>query len=144
VELFINGRSQGVKRKTGDELHVMWRAVYEPGSLKAVSKKNGKVVMTKEIKTAGAPAKIVLEADRNTISSNGEDLSFVTVKIEDKDGNIVPDAGNLVKFTITGDGFIAGVDNGYQADLSSFKGDNKKAFNGLCLAVLQSTKKQDQ
>jgi len=141
VELFINGRSQGVKRKTGDELHVMWRAVYEPGTLKAVSKKNGKVVMTKEIKTAGAPAKIILEADRNTISSNGEDLSFVTVKIEDKEGNIVPDAGNLVKFAITGDGFIAGVDNGYQADLSSFKGDSKKAFNGLCLAVLQSTKK---
>lgn len=141
VELYINGKSQGIKKKTGDELHVMWRVTYEPGTVKAVSRKNGKVIATTEIKTAGAPAKIILEADRNSIKANGDDLSFVTVKIEDKNGNMVPDAGNLVKFRISGEGSIAGVDNGYQADLSSFKADNKKAYNGLCLAVLQSTKK---
>lgn len=141
VELFINGKSQGVKKKTGDDLHVMWRVQYEPGTVKAVSRKNGKIVLTKEIKTAGAPAKILLSADRNSIKANAEDLSFVTVTVVDKDGNMVPDAANLIKFAVKGEGSIAGVDNGYQADLSSFKADNKKAFNGLALAVIQSTKK---
>jgi beta-galactosidase len=141
VELFINGKSQGVRKKTGDDLHVMWRVTYEPGVVKAVSRKNGKVVLTKEIRTAGAPAKIILAADRTLIKADGKDLSFITVKIVDKDGNPVPDANNLIHFTVKGQGIIAGVDNGYQADLSPFKANNKKAFNGLALAVLQSKKK---
>ena len=141
VELFINGKSQGVKKKTGDELHVMWRVAYEPGIVRAVSRKNGKVVLTKEIKTAGAPAKIILTADRNSIKANGEDLSFVTVTVADKDGNPVPDANNLIQFVIQGEGEIAGVDNGCQTDLSMLKADNKKAFKGLALAVVQSKKK---
>jgi beta-galactosidase len=141
VELFINGRSQGIKRKTGDDMHVMWRVKYEAGTVKAISRKNGKVVLIKEIKTAGAPAKIILQADRSTIRPGGEDLSFVTVKIADKDGNIVPGASDLVKFEIKGEGFIAGVDNGHQTDLSSFKASQRKAFNGLCLAVVQSKQK---
>ena len=141
VELFINGKSQGVKKKTGDDLHVMWRVTYEPGIVRAVSRKNGKVIVTKEIKTAGAPAKIILTADRNSLKANGEDLSFVTVTVADKDGNPVPDANNLIQFAIQGEGEIAGVDNGCQTDLSMFKADNKKAFKGLALAVVQSKKK---
>lgn len=141
VELFINGQSQGVRSKTGDELRVMWRVTYKPGTVKAVARKNGKVIMMKEIKTAGAPAKIMLTADRNRIKANGEDLSFVTVTIADKNGITVPDAGNLVTFNIRGKGVIAGVDNGLQTDLSSFKANTKNAFNGLALAVVQSTNK---
>jgi beta-galactosidase len=141
VELFINGQSQGVKRKTGDELHVMWRVTYEPGTVKAVARKNGKPVLTKEIKTAGTPAKIVLRADRNVIKANGEDLSFVTVTIVDKNGITVPDAGNLVQFNIKGNGALAGVDNGSPTDLSAFKASTKNAFNGLALAVVQSNNK---
>src|SRR5207344_1867440 len=86
VELFLNGKSLGVKKKTGDDLHVMWRVVFKHGTLKAVSRKDGKVVLTKEIKTAGEPAKILLSADRKTIKADGNDLSFVTVAIVDKDG----------------------------------------------------------
>jgi beta-galactosidase len=138
VELFINGKSQGVKTKTGDELHVMWRVPFEPGVVKAVSKKSGKVVAVKEIKTAGAPAKILLEADRQLIKADGSDLSFVTVKVVDKEGNLLPTADNNIQFTVSGQGLLAGVDNGYQADLTSFKGNSKKVFNGLALAVLQS------
>ncbi|HEY6975368.1 MAG TPA: beta-galactosidase GalB, partial [Chitinophagaceae bacterium] len=141
VELFLNGRSLGVKKKTGDDLHVMWRVVYEPGTLKAISRKEGKVVLTKEIKTAGTPAKIILSTDRKTIKADGNDLSFVTVTIVDKDGNMVPGANNLVKFTITGEGFIAGVDNGSETSMESFKVSERKAFNGLCLAVIQSKEK---
>jgi beta-galactosidase len=141
VELFLNGKSLGVKKKQGDDLHVMWRVQYEPGTLKAVSRKNGKVVLTKEIKTAGKPAKIVLSADRSNIKADGTDLSFITVKILDKDGNLVPDASDDVHFVIKGEGFIAGVDNGSETSMESFKADHRKAFNGLCLVVVQSKEK---
>ncbi len=142
VELFLNGKSLGVKKKTGDDMHVMWRVVYEPGTLKAISRKNGKTVLTKEIHTAGAPAKILLNADRNVIHADGKDLSFVTIKVVDKDGNLVPDADNLIKFKIAGPGKIAGTDNGSETDLESFKAPQHKAFNSLCLAVIQSTTKK--
>lgn len=138
VELFVNGKSLGTKKKTGDDLHIMWRTTFVPGTLKVVSRKNGKVVLTKEVKTAGAPAKITLQVDRKAIKA-GDDLSFVTVRIEDKDGNLVPDASNDVQFKLAG-GSIAGVDNGLQTSMESFKADHRKAFNGLCLAVVKATK----
>jgi beta-galactosidase len=141
VELFINGKSQGVKKKTGDDLHVMWRVTYEAGRVEAVSRKNGKVIAAKVIRTAGAPAKILLQADRNTIQGNGKDLSFVTVKVVDAAGNLVPDAAHNIQFKISGAGFIAGVDNGSQTSLESFKASERKAFNGMCLAVVQSNGK---
>lgn len=141
VELFLNGKSLGTKRKQGEDLHLMWRLNFEPGTLKAIGRKDGKEILTQEIKTAGAPAKIILQADRSTIKSDGEDLSFVTVRIEDADGNLVPNADNLVHFKIEGEGFIAGVDNGDQTSMESFKANQRKAFNGLCLAVVQSSGK---
>ena len=138
VELFLNGKSLGTKKKEGDVYHVMWRLNYEPGILKAVSRKNGKVVLTKEIKTAGAPSQISLKADRSTIHVGGEDLSFITVSILDKDGNLAPYADNDVQFSVSGAGEIAGVENGSETSLQSFKADHRKAFNGLCLLVVRS------
>ena len=88
-----------------------------------------------------APAKILLNADRNIIKADGKDLSFVTITVVDKDGNMVPDAANLIKFSISGNGFIAGTDNGLQTDLTSFKSNEREAFNGLALAVVQSNGK---
>ncbi|TFF40987.1 glycoside hydrolase family 2 protein [Mucilaginibacter psychrotolerans] len=137
VELYLNGKSVGIKKKTGDDLHVMWRLKYEPGTLKAVSRKNGKVVLTKEIHTAGTPAKIELTADRSNIKADGKDLSFVTVRILDKDGNVVPDADNLVNFKLTGVGTIASVDNGDPVSHDPFKAHYRKAFHGLALAIVQ-------
>jgi beta-galactosidase len=141
VELFLNGKSLGVKKKTGDDLHIMWRVKYEPGTLKAVSRKDGQVVLTKEIHTAGAPAKIELLADRKQIKADGKDLSFITVKILDKDGNMVPDAENLVNFKINGEAFIASVDNGDPVSHDSFKVNYRKAFHGLALAIVQAKEK---
>lgn len=141
VELFLNGHSLGRQHKTGDQLHVMWKVPFEAGTLKAVSYKNGKQVMTVEEKTAGAPARIQLTADRSKIDNDGSDLSFVTVEILDKDGNLVPDAQNLVQFQLEGPGKIAGVDNGSPISLESFKASYRKAFNGKCLCVIQSKKK---
>ncbi|MET3501976.1 beta-galactosidase [Mucilaginibacter rubeus] len=141
VELYLNGKSLGIQKKTGDDLHVMWRVKYEPGTLKAISRKNGKTVLTREIHTAGAPAKIELTADRSQIKADGQDLSFITVKILDKDGNVVPDADNKVNFKIAGEGSIASVDNGDPVSHDPFKADYRKAFHGLALAIVQAKEK---
>ena len=138
VELFLNGRSQGAKRKQGDEMHVFWRLAYEPGVLKAVSRKSGHVVLTKEVRTAESPTKIVLTADRQAIKADGADLSFVTVKVMDKNGTLVPAADNLIRFEVTGSGSIVGVDNGNQISHESFKAKQRKAFHGLALAIVQA------
>jgi len=141
VELFLNGRSQGTKRKQGDHMHVFWRLAFEPGMLKAVSRKNGQVVLTREIQTAGEPARIVLVPDRAAIKADGVDLSFVTVKVVDKNGTLVPAADNLIKFELTGQGAIVGVDNGNQISHESFKAKQRKAFHGMALAIVQANKK---
>jgi len=138
VELYLNGKSVGIRKKTGDDLHVMWRLTYQPGTLKAISRKNGRVVLTSVIHTAGKPAKIELLADRSVINADGKDLSFITVKILDKDGNVVPDADNKVDFKLNGNAFIAGVDNGDPVSHDPFKADYRKAFHGLALAIVQA------
>ena len=141
VELFLNGQSLGVRKKSYDDLHVQWQVPFEPGTLKAVSRLYGRPVMETEIHTAGAPARIQLEADRQSIQADGSDLAFVTMRIVDADGNVVPDADTELSVNITGEGILAGMDNGYQADLSSFRGNRHNAFNGLCLAIVQAKKK---
>ena len=138
VELFVNGKSQGVKAKDENHLHVVWRVKYEPGSVKVVARKDGKVVGEKEIRTAGEPKKIRLTSDRNTLNADGKDLSFVTVEIVDAEGNLCPLADNLVHFEVEGNLFIAGVDNGSQTSMERFKDNKRKAFNGKCLVVLQN------
>ena len=85
VELFVNGKSQGTKRKGRDDFHVAWRVRYEPGTVKAVSRKDGKEVLVREIHTAGVPARIRLTADRDTLCADGRDLAFVTVEVLDRD-----------------------------------------------------------
>lgn len=141
VELFVNGKSQGVKAKDENHLHVVWRVKYEPGSVKVVARKYGKVVGEKEIRTAGEPKKIRLTPDRNTLNADGKDLSFVTVEIVDAEGNLCPLADNLVHFEVEGNLFIAGVDNGSQTSMERFKDNKRKAFNGKCLVVLQNAGK---
>ena len=110
VELFVNGKSQGVKRKDLDNLHVAWRVKFEPGTVKVIARESGKVVAEKEICTAGKPAEIRLTPDRSILTADGKDLCFVTVEVLDEKGNLCPDADNLVNFTVQGNGFIAGVD----------------------------------
>jgi beta-galactosidase len=150
VELYLNGESAGVKTKTGNDLHLMWRLVYEPGVLRAVARRpEARLIaagsirtgdeMVREVRTAGPPAKISLEADRSELSADGEDLSFITVRIEDENGVMVPNADNLVQFSISGAGAIAGVDNGLQTSHESFQAPYRKAFNGKCLVVVRST-----
>ena len=142
VELFINGRSQGVRRKADThQYHVVWRVTFQPGEVKVVARKNGKEVRQQVIKTAGAPHHLRLTADRNVLDANGKSLAFVTVEVVDKEGNLCPNAENQVFFELDGDAEIAGVDNGCQTSLERFKADNRKAFYGKCLAVVRAGKR---
>ena len=156
VELFLNGRSLGKKARFSDEWVMpvsiavisagkftsknrrIWQVPYEPGELKAVAYQDGKQVAVDVVRTAGAPARVKLRPDRSTIADDGDDLSFVTVRIEDKDGNLCPLADNLVHFEVTGAGTIAAVDNGNAATDEPFQADHRKAFNGLALVIVRS------
>lgn len=138
VELFVNGKSQGVKSKTPDCLHTAWRVRFEPGVVKVVARKDGKTVAEKEIRTAGEPSRIRLVPDRSQLAADGKDLSFIAVEILDKDGNLCPNADNLVRFKVDGDAFIAGVDNGSPISMERFKDNKRRAFYGKCLLVVQN------
>jgi beta-galactosidase len=156
VELSLNGKSLGRKARYSDSWDMpvskkvipsgkfatkyrrIWHVPYEPGTLRAVAYQNGKQVAVEEVRTAGPPAQIKLAPDRAVIQSDGEDLSFVTVRIEDKDGNLCPAADNLVHFDVTGAGTIAAVDNGNAATVEPFQADHRKAFSGMALLILRS------
>ena len=142
VELWLNGKSLGAKKKSGDDLHITWRVPFTPGTLKAIGRTGGKEILNQEIKTAGVPARMILEADRKIITADGKDLSFVTIKVLDAQGTLVPLADNLIQFTVSGEGKLVGVDNGLQTSLESFQASEHKAFHGLCLAVVQSKEKK--
>jgi beta-galactosidase len=141
VELFINGKSQGIRKKENEhQYHVSWSTVFEPGEVCAVARKNGKEIARQIIKTAGAPDHIRLTSDRTSLRADGTSLAFVTVEVVDKDGNVCPNADNHIFFDVDGQAEIAGVDNGSQFSMERFKADNRKAFFGKCLVVLKSTK----
>lgn len=139
AELFLNGKSLGRKKKGKFEYRLRWDdVIYQPGELKAVAYKEGKLWAQEVIKTTGDAANIQLTADRSEISADGKDLSFITVKITDKDGLLVPQANNQIEFTIEGPGMIVATDNGDPTDLVAFPSHTRKAFNGLALVIVKS------
>ena len=129
VELYVNGKSVGKRSKKGDDLHVMWRIPFEAGTLKAISRKDGKVVLEKEIKTAGNPSQLKLTADRNTIKADKNDLSFITVDILDDKGTLFPNANNEINFSLIGNGKIVGVCSGDPVSHESYKGNKLEGWN---------------
>jgi beta-galactosidase len=158
AELFVNEKSYGKKVKGEDltpipsEFHffekgiynskyrLSWSVPFEAGEVKVVAYKNGKEVAVDKRRTAGAAAKVILEADRSVIDADGKDLSYITIKIVDENGIICPNADNLVEFNIEGAGKLAAVGNGDQTSLQSFKEPRQKAFHGLCLLIVRSDK----
>jgi len=143
AELFLNGKSLGVKTfgETTD-LRLEWRVPYAPGTLTVVARNNANEVCRDEVRTAGAPAKLVMRQDRSEISADGEDLSYVTIEIVDQEGHACPDADNTVECEIEGEGVIAGMGNGNPVSHEHFQARARKAFHGLCLAVIQSKREQ--
>ena len=135
----------GIREKDPLKLYGKYRLIwdevlYEPGELKAAGlDKEGNVVKETIIKTASSPAKIELVTGRKTIKTNGKDLAYITVRILDKNGVLCPKADNLVKFSISG-GSLRAVGNGDPTSLESFVAQQRKAFNGLCMAIIHSGK----
>ncbi len=138
VELFLNGKSLGSKTKPGDDSPRTWDVTFEKGTIKAVGKNNGKVVASEEFKTAGKPAKVVLSVNKNILSNTWDDVAFVTAKVYDAEGNLCPNADELVKFDITGAGFITAVDNGNIASHEMYKATQRHAYRGICVALVKA------
>ncbi len=159
AELFINGRSQGIRKKdtsvtvfnseTSEDkknftrqkrYRLMWMDTkYEPGTVKVVAyDDNGSIAMEKEIRTAGKPHRIVLSADRSTIGADGKDISFINVKVVDKNGIECPNETTEINFKVTGAGKFKAVANGNPASLESFQEPKMKLFSGQLTALVQS------
>lgn len=136
VELILNGESLGEREldKTG---HIDWIVKYAPGTLKAVGKKGGKAVCEQTAVTSGAPAEIRLETDRKLLR-NGEDAIVIRASVYDKDGNFVPCADMEINFSVSEGAKIIGVGNGDPSSHEPDKAEKRRAFNGLCAAVVQS------
>ena len=162
AELFINGKSQGRQRKdrsikiedTENEdsqkaftrqkrYRLMWMDTkYEPGEVKVVAYDDaGKAVATQTVRTAGRPHHLELSADRTTISPDGKDISFVTVRVVDKDGNLVPDDGRLLNFKVTGAGSFRAAASGNPASLDAFHLPRHHVFSGQLVALVQSAER---
>lgn len=159
AELFLNGKSFGAKSyvfpqqghaggwnsyahpyvaPTTSDLHLSWDVPYGPGILKVVGRKNG-VIVSEELRTASNPAAIRLSADKNVLDADARDIVNVKAEIVDENGNIVPVADNLIEFKLEGEGILIGTDNGNPVDKTMMKSNRRNAFNGLALAVVQST-----
>ncbi len=163
VELFLNGRSLGVKGyefprlgmegrwgnlpdrakvlRTTADLHLSWDVPYEPGALKAVGTKNGKILATDEVSTTGEPASIGLSSDREFVVADPGNVAHLTVHILDEKGRVVPTADNEITFEIEGSGSLLATDNGNPASHEDYKSNRKRAFNGWCLAIVKSNGK---
>jgi beta-galactosidase len=136
VELFLNGKSLGAQTMKPNS-HLEWKVKYAPGKLLAKAIRKGQTLQT-TVETTGAPAAIALEPDRTTLTADGADVSLVTVKIVDAQGRTVPFATNAVTFNFTGPGRLLGVGNGDPASHEPDKANQRTAFKGLCLAIIQS------
>ncbi|HTR40704.1 MAG TPA: beta-galactosidase GalB [Pseudomonadales bacterium] len=138
AELFLNGKSLGRKQKATGEYRICWNDVqYQPGELKVVAYNHGKRWAKDEVRTTGDAAKIVLQAERRKITADGKDLLYVTAMVTDKHGLTVPLADNAIHFDISGPGEIVATDNGDPTDLNAFPSHDRKAFNGLALAIVR-------
>lgn len=159
VELFVNNKSYGIKvqefprqgtsggwnsyarplvKGTTADLHLSWDVAYEPGAIKAVGRKNGKQVIVEELRTAGPTAALRITKDTTAVHADGSDVALINIDVVDAQGNVVPDADNLIRFNVTGNGKLLAVDNGNQADHDSFKLPQRKAYKGHAYAVVQA------
>ncbi|MFT0319768.1 beta-galactosidase GalB [Bacteroides thetaiotaomicron] len=145
VELFVNGVSKGVRTKDASakftRYRMMWDSVkYEPGEIKVVAYDDtGRACEEKTIKTAGQPYQVRLKEDRKQIHADHKDLSFVTIEVVDKDGNLCPRDASMLFVNVQGNGILKALCNGDATDLTSFSSNYMRVFNGKMVAIVQST-----
>ena len=147
AELFLNGKSLGFRCKNPkaensvERFRLMWKDVaWEPGELKAVAYREGRQIGEAVVRTAGNPASLHLVPDRSQISADGSDLSFITVEVKDKNGNLCPLADNILDIKISGTGSFAGADNGNPRELTSFRSSKYPLFNGRAVVIVKSSR----
>ena len=139
VELFLNGQSLGAQDMQKDQ-HLAWNVTYTPGTIEARGYKDGRHIMTLKRETTGPAAKLVLRPDRQEIAADGEDVVVFAVEVQDAQGRIIPITDNEVSFMVTGPGKVIGVGSGDPTSHESDIGSMRKAFSGLCMAIVQSAK----
>lgn len=145
AELFINGKSQGIREKNDSTvLHryrLMWNeTVYEPGELRVVAyDSDGNPAAEKIVRTAGKPHHLVLTPNHSSMKADGKDLVYVTVQVADKDGNIVPTDSRMVRFDVSGSGSFRATANGDPTCLLPFHEPRMNLFSGACTAIVQAS-----
>lgn len=144
AELFINGKSQGMREKNDstklNRYRLMWMDTrYEPGEVKVVAyDAAGNVAGEKSVRTAGKPHHLVATSSRESLRGDGEDLAYITVQVADKEGNIVPVADNTVKFSVKGSGKFRATANGDPTSLRLFHLPEMDLFSGAATAIVQA------
>jgi beta-galactosidase len=138
VELVLNGRSLGRKPKPADAAPRAWKVAYEPGTLRAIGKNGGVVVATQELRTAGAPSRLLVTSDRTGLPAGWDGVAFVKVTAVDANGTACPWAQDDVTFTVAGPGAIAAVDNGDPTDPAPFQASDRRLFHGVCIAIVKA------
>ena len=141
AELFLNGKSLGMKKKGEFEYRLKWDdVVYQPGELKVIAYKNGVKWAEDVMRTTGKASMLSMSADRSAVRPDGTDLIYITVRIEDKNKLLVPGTSNLVNFSIEGPGKVMAVDNGDATSHDPFQASYRKAYNGMCLVIVKADK----
>jgi beta-galactosidase len=141
VELFLNDKSLGTQSKPPDDSPRNWKVPFAPGTLKAVGRNNGRLVTlvaSYELRTAGKPTQILLAVDRSAIAPVWDDVAYITATVADENGVLVPNAGDLISFSIQGPGVIAAVDSGNNNSHESFQATERKAYQGRCFAMVKA------
>ena len=141
VRLLLNGKIVGEQQMTDTSITAIFQVPYTPGVLKAVNVVNGKETDAFELKTAGAPKRIRLTADRNKIKASRNDLSYVAVEVVDANDQVVPTANVPIRFSISGEGELAAVGNASATEMASYQRPERKTVNGKCLAIVRPTGK---
>ena len=139
VELFLNGKSLGSKPLNADASSRNWKVACAPGTLKAIARNGDKTVATDELRTAGAPAKIVLSSNQDRLPFDWNEVVFARAMVVDAHGILVPSATNLITFKISGPGVIAAVDNADSASHEPFQANERHAFQGKCVAFVKAS-----
>lgn len=148
AELFINGKSQGIREKNDSTLQTRYRLMwnetkYEQGEVKVVAYDvSGNKVAEKIMRTAGKPHHLVLTSNRQTLLADGDELAYITVQVADKDGNIIPDDNRKVKFKVSGAGTFEATANGDPTCLMSFQNPEMELFSGAATAIVRSAAKE--
>jgi beta-galactosidase len=137
VELFLNGRSLGLKTMERNG-HLEWQVNYEPGILSATGYRAGTAIITAQQQTTSSPARLLLHADHPSLRADGEDVVVINVAVVDEAGLVVPTASNLLKFSVTENATILGVGNGDPSCHEPDKAQQRSAFNGLCQVIVQA------